>query len=348
MPVTRNPNSFNHTIEWTKEINEVPNQSSFIKSRGLFTPSFTNQTAIIFDKIESTVTLLPDTHRRLGTGSYGKDRTVKTFSLPLAYFKHSDYITKQDYLEKRRAGTPDQNDTLANVIAEKLIDARRKVDQTHEYMQLQALKGISTTPEGTVLANMFTEFGVSQPEVDFELGDANTNIDAKLAELKDTVVKNLKTGGTIRGLEVICGRAFFNALINHPMVTRAYLNSQSNTQYQKDLSTYMTWGISDFFEIRGVRFLVYSHVFNLPGGSTALAVAEDEGHVIPDVVGDSIFRAYYGPSQKLSLEGGQEMFAFEYRDPKDNYHELEFETAPLFIATKPAALVKCVTYSLPA
>ena len=135
--------------------------------------------------------------------------------------------------------------------------------------------------------------------------------------------------------------------MNHPGVIRTYLNSTSNEKYQRDLSSYMTWGISDMFEHRGVRFLVYSHVFTLPDGTTELSVADDEGHVVPDVIGDSIFRAYYGPSQRLDKDGGAEMFAWEYRDPKETFHEMTFESAPLFICTKPRALVKVVTYSLP-
>lgn len=344
MPVTRSHADMNHTQEWTNSINELPNQSSFIKSMGLFEANYTNQEAILFDKIESEVSLLPASDRRGGNTSYGKDDTVKTFSLPLAYFHHMDYVTKQDFLSKRRAGSADEAETLANVIAGKLRNGRRKIDQTHEYMMLNAIKGICKTPDGTVLADMFTEFGVSQPTVDFLLGTATTDVDAKIAEVKDTVAKNLKTGGLISGpLDIIVDRSFFNKLKSHPNVQQAYLNSTTNTRYQSDLSNYMTWGISDVFEYQGVRFMVYSHTFVLPDGSTEAAVAANEGHVIPNTMGDSIWRAYYGPSQRLDVEGGSEMFAFEYRDSRQRSHELEFETAPLFIATKPAALVKVLT-----
>lgn len=344
MPVTRSQNDFNHTTEWTDSVLEVPNQSSFIKSKDMFDVTFTDQEAILFDKIISEVTLLPDTNRRGGPASHGKDDDVETFSLPLAYFKHEDYITKQDYMSKRRAGSADEQDTLANVIAGKLMNGRRAIDQTHEYMMLNALKGICKTPSGTVLADMFTEFNVTQPEVDFELGTATTNVDAKIAEVKDTVTRNLKTGGVITGpLEIMVSRSFFDKLINHPEVRAVYLNSTSNVRYQQDLSDYMTWGISDIFDYRGCRFMVYSHVFNLPDGSTEVAIADDEGYTVPVVAGTSIWRAYYGPSQRLDVDGGSEMFAWEFRDPKEMYHEVLMETAPLYICTKPAALVKVVT-----
>ena len=344
MPATRSNADFNHVTEWTDSILEVPNQSSFIKSKGLFQENFTNQEAILFDRIESEVTLLPDSNRRGGPASYGKDDDVTTFSLRLAYFHHMDSITKQDYMSKRRAGTSDEQDTKAAVVAGKLAKGRRAVDQTHEYMMLQAIKGVCKTPQGTTLADMFSEFNITQTEVDFDLGTAATDVDAKIAEVKDTVAKNLKTGGMIAGpLEIIVDRSFFNKLKAHPNVAQAYLNSTSNIRYQQDLSDYMTWGISDVFEYQGVRFMVYSHTFTLPNGNTENAVEANTGHVIPNVVGDSIFRAYYGPSQRMDVDGGSEMFAFQFEDPKGRYSELDFETAPLMVATKPAALVKVKT-----
>lgn len=343
MPVA-NPKDFNSTLEWTNSIVELPNQSSFIKSRNLFSTSYTDQEAILFDKIESATTLLPSASRRGGPVSTGKDDDVTTFSLPLGYFRHLDYITKQDYLSKRRAGTSDEASTAADVMAGKIRNARRAIDQTHEYMMLQAIKGSCKTPDGKVLANMFTEFGISQTSVDFLLGTSTTDVDAKIAEVKDTVVKNLKTGGVITGpLDIMVDRAFFNKLKSHANVQQAYLNSTSNIRYQQDLSDYMTWGISDVFEYQGVRFMVYSHDFTLPSGSTEAAIAASTGHVVPNVVGDSIFRAVYGPSQRLGVDGGSEAFMWEYDSVDGMSRTLMAETAPLMFCTKPAALVKVVS-----
>lgn len=342
MSITKNPNDINSTVEWTNEINDLPNQSGFIGQKDIFEGNFTNQESILFDRIEGTTTLLGDSNRRSGAATYGKDRKVTTFSLPLGYFSHKDNITKADFMSKRRAGSADAADTLANVILEKLTDGRQAMDQTHEYMKLQAIKGNSITPDGTVLANMFTEFGVTQTNVDFLLGTAGTNVAAKIAEMKDEVVKNLRTAGQFNGpLEVIVDRSFFDKLVSHPNVSAAYLQSISNVMYQKDLSNYLATGISDVFEYQGVRFVVYSHTFNLPDGTTEAAVAADEGHVLPNARG--VFQAYYGPSSRLDSEGGAEMFAFERRDPAQRFHELSFESAPLFIGTKPAAMVKVST-----
>jgi len=343
MPITRDVSNISRITDWTQEINEIPNQYGWVKNQGIFSVRPTPQTAIIFDKNEAETTLLPQVPRGTREATVGKDRDVKTFSLPLAYFKHHDYITPEDIQSLRMPGTPDSPETLANVRITKLEDMRRAVDQTHEYMMIQALKGVSTTPDGATLADMFTEFSVAQPTVDFDLGTAATNIDAKIAEVKRGVQSNLKSGGTINGIDIMCGETFFDKLIDHPKVREAYLNAASNTQYQRDISEYMPWGVSDVFVYRGVRFFTYPATFLLPNGTTEKAVADSEAHVIPRV--RDLFRGYVGPNNKLSgaNQSGREMFAYEFTDPKDEFHELQVETAPLFFCTKPAVLYKLTT-----
>jgi hypothetical protein len=312
----------------------------------LFSVGYTNQSSVMFDKNTVTTTLLSEVDRRGGSPTKGTDRLVETFALPLAYFHEQDYITKADYENKRRAGTADQEDTLANVITEKLEDQRMKVDQTHEFMMLQALKGITVTPTGKVIANMFTEFGVTQPEVDFELGTDTTDVKAKCASVKDILAKNLKTGGRLSGIiPVFVDRSFFDKFVDHPSVKEAYLNSQSNVAYQAARTAYYTWGITDAFVFHGLEFLVYAHTFPLPAGSTAAAasIETDTGHVVPKLQGRSIFKAIYGSSRKLSVDGGQEMFAWEFRDERDFYHEIDVETHCLFYCERPLTLIKVVT-----
>lgn len=343
MPIARSINDVNQIVDWTQEILDVPNQYGWVKNQGIFSTRGTPQTAIVFDKMSSETTLLPQTSRRQRNMTYGKDRAVDTFSLPLAYFKHGDAITPADIQDQRRPGDSDLEETLDRVRSVKLTDMRRAVDQTHEYIMVQAIKGVTTTPDGATIADMFTEFSVSQPTIDFILGTGTTNVDAKVAELKRTITKNALTGGMIGGIQVIVDESWFDKFKSHPKVKEAYLNWQSNQRYRDDISEYMSWGISDVFDYQGVRFLTYPAEFILPDGTTEKAIATDEGHAIPRIT--DLFRGYYGPSNKLSQvnQAGSEMFSWEYRDQKDEAHEMEVETSPLFFCTKPKTLVKVTT-----
>ncbi|MNQ55504.1 hypothetical protein D3C85_696000 [compost metagenome] len=344
MATTRSLDNGFKLIDWSSEILALDNQAGLIGSMNLFRTQGISQTAVVFDKSYNDTTLLPQVSRRGRETTKGNDRKVETFSLPLAYFKHSDFITPEDIQGWRMPGTPDSEETLANVRIQKLADMRAQVEQSHEYMKLQAAKGIMKTPDGTVIADMFTEFGVAQHTIDFDLGDATTDVGAKISELKRYLQTNLKTGGVIRGITVVVDSSFFDKLVSHPTVKQAYLYYASQRDVNRESTNqFMSWGSVDQFTFKGVTFVTYDHVFKLPDGTTEAAVAADTGHVIP-VVND-LFRGYYGPSNKLSGANsvGREMFAYEFTDPKDEFHEMQVETSPLYFATQPQVLVKCVT-----
>lgn len=343
MATVRSIDNVNKMIDWTTEINEVENQYGFIKSLGLFNAKPTSQTAIVFDKNTHDITLLPSQNRASRQSSYGKDRETQPFSLPLAYFKHSDTITPEDIQGWRAPNGSDTEEALNRVRLEKLTDMRLAADQTDEYMQVQAMKGIFKTPSGQTLANMFTEFGVTQKVVDFELDVATTDIDAKINEVKRHIASNVKTGGAIQGVDFFVSSSFFDQLVSHERFREVY-NQYQNSGAQRlrdDLGNYMKWGISDVVEHRGVRFVSYDSEFNLPDGTTESAFVTGEGVAIAKGVRD-LFRGYYGPANKLSAanKAGQPMYAYEYTDPRDEFHDLQLEMAPLYFCTKPQSIVK--------
>jgi Phage major capsid protein E len=238
-------NSFKNA-DFVDAIREIPLQYGYINSLNLFNMRATNQLAIVFDKDEKTTTLLPQVVRGAHSATQGKDRGADTFALKLAYFKHQDRLTGDDVQSWRQVGSTD-NETIARATAEKMEEMRRVWDQTNEYMKLQAMKGIFKTPDGTVMANMFTEFGITQTEIDFDLGDSSTNVDEKIRQLKTAVAKNVKNGGAISGVEVLVDPEFFDKLINHAQIKNAYgqyINSGKQA-LRDDLSKYTAWGIMD-------------------------------------------------------------------------------------------------------
>lgn len=337
-------NSFKLT-EFTDQINEVENQYGYINAQNYFAVRGTNQKAIVFDVNKHNITLLPQVARADKSSTQGKERAVTTFALTLAYFNHTDRLTAEDIQDWRQPGS-NEAETLARATAEKVQDMRLAADQTTEYMKLQALKGIFKTPDGTVMANMFQEFGITQKEVDFALGTSTTDVDKKIAEVKRHIAANVKTGGAISGVEILVDPSFFDKLISHPNMKTAYqyyVNS-GKQRLRDDLSNYMQWGIMDEFEHRGVRFISYDATFNLPTGATEAGIAPDRGHAYALGVRD-LFRGYAGPSNKISEANqvGQEMFLRVYADPRDEFVDFQLEMAPLYFCTKPNSLVLCKT-----
>ena len=331
-------NSF-ATTDFTAAINEVETQSGLINATGLFETTGTTEKAIVFDKNTYNITLLPQVNRGSHSQTTGKERKSETFSLPLAYFKHLDTLTAEDILGWRAPGRTDK-ETVERASAEKVEDMRFLADETDEYLKLQAMKGIFKTPDGTTMANMFTEFGVTQSSVNFELDTGTTDVNAKIMELKRKVKDGLKTSG-MNGIDVYLDELTFDKLVSHASMKSYYLvGDAASRPYRDATEEYMQWGVMDIFTHKGVRFIQYNPTFNLPTGSTEDFLASGTGIAIPRGA-RGLFRGYSGPTNKLSQLGapGQSRYLRTYVDPRDDYVEFELEMAPLYFCTQPACLV---------
>lgn len=331
------------TTEWTESINEMESQYGLINGSGLFTGSGTSEKAVVFDKLTATTTLLPQVVRGSKGITTGHEHGVETFSIPLAYFKHMDNLTAADIYRWRAPGTTDK-ETVARASAEKLQDIRFLADQMQEYLKCQALKGIFKTPDQTVVANMFTEFNQVQQTVDFDLDTNTTDVNAKIMELKRKVKAGLKTS-TMNGIDVYVDEDFYDALVGHASMKSYYLvGDQASRVYREDTARYTEWGVQDWFEHKGVRFICYNPTFNLPSGSTEDFLASKTGIAVPRGA-RGLFRSYFGPSNKLNAVGepGQEMYVRTYLDPRDEFVDFELEMAPLHFCTQPLSLVSLTT-----
>lgn len=351
--ITRSLTNGSTVVDWDVEVNEIANQYGLFNGMELFDAKGIATETVLFDKNTVTTTMIPQTSRRQGNKTYGKDRTLETFALTLPYFEHGDAIFPADVQGWRKGGTPDQAEDLPNVRMQKMEDMRLTADQTIEYMKVQAIKGITKDPEGTTLANMFTEFDISQNTIDFATGTAGTNMDLKISELKRYIAKNAKAGGALGAIEVPCSPEFFDALTTHPNMIAAY-NYYQNSGMQlnrDDLSIYEKWGVVDTFRHKGITFYSYDAEFTQPDGTSVRAFGVDTNDITKQI-GYSIvkgmrglYRGYFGPANTLAgaNQPGINMYLREYRDPKDKYLELELEMSPLFILTKPQVSVKCYT-----
>lgn len=347
MSVTRDFfNSFK-TTDFVEGISEVGNQYGLVNSMGdLFKTNYTGQTAVLFDKDYATTSLLPQVRRGEHTSTQGKERNADMFALPLGYFSHSDRLTGQDIQNQRKVGTTEVQD-LASATAEKMTDLRRSWDQTQEFMKIQALKGISRSPDGKVMANMFTEFSATQKSIDFLLGTASTSIDTKISELKRHIAGNVKNGGVISGIKILVDNLFFDKLINHANIRSAYNYYQnSGSQINRESQAkYMSYGVVDSFTHKNVEFIAYDASFTLPDGVTQEAAFDANSGLAFATGVPGLFQSWYGPAETLSgaNQAGQELRVSTWVDPKDRFVEFNIESAPLHVCMRPSSLVKLTT-----
>lgn len=342
MPIARSYVNNQEVTNWTPELKEIPNQYGALNGLGLFKSVGIDTTTITFDRTTHQLTLPPPAIRGERKPSTGGRKRTDTFKLELDFYKHAEYITNQDILDKRMPGTQDK-EQLGRVVAEKLELGRAGFDQASEYMKVQAIKGLVVDTNGTTLTNMFTEFGLTQQTINFELSDSTTDVQAKVRELKTAITKNARTGARTGTISVWTDNLFFDALKGHEKVREDFMFYQNSGRQilRDDLARYESYGIVSYFEFQGILFLTYDAEFNLANGTTAQAFEANTGYTV--VSGTGNYKHFYGPSDKLSgLSAQSELYAFEYRDPEDEFIKLSFEAAPLILLDKPQYSVKVV------
>lgn len=346
MPITHDPSQLNGLIDWTKEINDIDNQYGFIRSQGsLFDTTSTSQKSIIFDRSKNKINMMSSANDQSKNYGVGKDDEVQQFAMALEYFKEKDYIDVEDIQGQRMVGAPDSPETLANVRAKKLENLKLAHDQRDEYLRFNAMTGNLWTGAANGATDMYTLFGLNKAvdyTVDLVTDNAATDLDGKIAEVKRKVAAGIKSGTAVNGIDFYLDEALYDEIIAHPKFREVY-NQYVNSGAQRlrdDLSDYYSWGLTDMFEWRGVRFMAYNPTFSDSDGSAVQVLGAGQGIALPRGARD-LLRGYYGPANKLSLAntGGQEMFAFEYTSQDDEAHTIEMQARKLYHATKPEAII---------
>lgn len=345
MPQVRTFANGNKMTDWTGEINDFDLQYGLFNSLGLFDANTISSTTFSFDRTKNDIRIIPTTNRRSNQSTKGKDRTNGTHTIGLQYFRHEDSVGPEDIQDMREMGTDGQPLSVATAIATKLIDLRLAADQTAEYLKITAAQGKLLDPNDgtTILHNAFTEFSATAKKSEWDLASSTFDFDAAISNMKQHVVKNIQRGGAMGVIEVCCGTGFFNKMVGNARIRDTYIHYQNvgAQQLRDNMAMYEKFGVVDQFYHRGVRFFTYSAEFITDDGSTLTPIATEEAFIIVKGV-RGLYKGFYGPANTLSgvNKPGSTLFAYQYTDPKDRFHEMEIEFSPHFMMTSPAALLK--------
>jgi hypothetical protein len=314
--------------DWTEELNVIPNQWGTIGQLGLFREEGVDQYTVAFDEITKDGALIVDRVRG-ERATAGKDATRKTRSWAIPHFPYDDSISPSDVKGKRAYGKADEEEQLAAVRARKL----ERIAQNHNWTLEFARSKIITTgdvyaPNGTVVLNFYTEFGITRKEVDFVFGTGTTDIIAKQEELVANALDNAN-GEVINEIVGLASPEFFSKLISHANVKAAYTYYAST---QEPLRNRVGGGTAMHrtFTHGNVRYIEMRDKY----AGTQLIPAGD-CYFVP--MGTDAFKTFFAPVNKFDFLGtvGERMYLFEYESPKGDKIELESETNFLNALTRP-------------
>ena len=234
----------------------------------------------------------------------------------------------------RGFGVADAADPLATVMERKLTRMRVKHAQTREYMEVNALRGIVKDGAGTTLYDYFSEFGLAQLAVDFVLGTAGTQVQAKVREVLRHVETELK-GETMSGVLALVSPEFFDKLIGHAKVEEAYKYFSSTGAQPLREDTRRR------FPFAGIVFEEYNATVTLSTGATETLIPAGEGIAFPLGTLDT-FVTHGAPANLIETVNtvGLPIYARQISRPDGSAIEVKTEASILPVNKRPRLAVR--------
>lgn len=340
MPITRSYASNFDVIDYTQELQIIPNSWTLLNDVGLFSEEFLTTHTVTFEEQNKSLALIGDQHRGAKPQA-NKDDVRKIRSYPIAHFPIVDEILPADIQGKRAYGSQDQAETEAAVIARKMDRIRRNIDITLEVGRFSTLTtGNLYAPNGTIAGNLFSDFGITQTSVDFVLGTAATDVMSKVETVIASMQDNANTGDIISGVVAYCSPEWFAKFIAHAKIQTAYqyYTATEGQQIQRNragnnmgLYREFTYGGIRFIEVRtvlaGQRLIPAGEVVFVPLGTT------------------DTFVSYFGPANRLDFVNtvAERAYLWMYRDPKGTHIDLDGEFDVTHVIRRPQLVIKGTT-----
>lgn len=311
----------------TKAITDVPHVPNRLAELGLFSEDGINTTSLSIEKIGSSLALVPSASRGSPGKPMGNDKR-SLVSMGTVHLPQRGSVSADEVQGIRTFGSETEVDAVATVVNKKLVKMRRDLDATIEWQRMGAIKGQVLDADGSsVLLDMFSTFGVSQQTKDMVLDSDATKVIIKTVEAKRLVEEALG-GLTYRGLRSLCSAAFFDALVAHPAVEKAYYQWMSGQFTREDNRNGFYFGGVYWEEYRGSV-----------GGNDFIGAGD--AYLMPEGVPD-LFVTNYAPADYMETVNTNGLPYYAKQEMMDfgKGVMLESQSNPISICTRPRAVVK--------
>lgn len=308
----------------TDSVNKLPAVPTLVGSMGLFEEKGIPTTGVSIDERNGRLYLIEPISRDADPEvSQPGERRVRTFET--VHLPDTRSIRPSDLQNLRAFGTEGELTQQAKIINDHLQEMRNAIDATREHLRVGALRGNLMSGKGRVIYDLYAEFGVEQQRGDIALGTNTTDVRGVCVDVCRKVDRKLN-GVVVRGKRALCGPAFFDALIQHPNVQKAYQGYlEGQDKLAGDLRKGFTYGGIEFIEydvtVDGQRF-----------------IPENVAQVFP--VASGVFKMYNAPANYNEAVNtvGKPYYAKTAERKLGKGWELEVQANPLALCLVPEAL----------
>ncbi len=315
----------------TAAINLIPNRYGRLEALNLFPAKPVRTRQVVIEEYAGRLNLLP-TRPPGSPGTVGErgQRSLRSFVVP--HIPHDDVVLPEEVQGIRAFGSETEMEAVAGVMARHLETMRNKHAITLEHLRMGALKGEILDADATPLVNLYTEFGITPKVVNFALGNANTNVKGKCAEVLRHIEDNL-SGEFSTGVHCLCSPEFFDALTGHAKVEEAYKNWQQGAVLINDMRRGFTFG--------GITFEEYRGQATDANGNARRFIAAGEAHAFPLGTVDT-FATYFAPADFNETVNTLGLPLYAKQEPRkfERGTDLHTQSNPLPMCHRPGVLVK--------
>lgn len=319
------PDSFN-VGTLTDSVNKMPGAETKIGDSGLFVEDSVSTTNVVVEEYQGRLSLVKAKSRNDDPEPMKRD-VRKIHTLQSVHLPQEDVVLPHELQDVRGFGEVTNEQAQAKVINDKLQRLKGRLTITREWHRMGALRGQVLDSDGSVILDLFTEWGVAKATKALGLNVGTTDVRAALMDPKRKA--EAKLGGVaVSGWWAYCSASFMDSLTGHAKVREDFLNWQaSSDRNASDVRKEFVYG--------GIKFIEY----NLTVGSNAF-IPDDKAILFP--VSRGIYRQVNTPAnynETVNTMGLPFYAKMEERRMGKGW-DLEAQSNPVTFAEYPEAITE--------
>lgn len=294
----------------------------------LFEEEGVTTTSVFIEREHDTLTLVPAKDRNGPADPTSGDRRdmlpFSTIHLPTRATIMADEVQGV-----RAFGSESELETVQGRVQKRLDKMRKRLDATIRFQRVGAITGKVYDANGTkLLLDLHKAFGIEENTSDLKFSVNETKLLLAINDAKRKAEDVIGGSGIITGWLGLAGRGFFDALVTHPVVEKAY-DRFNDGQFLRD-------GGWNAFRYGGVD---WEEFYGKVGDVTF--IDSNVAYLIPLGI-DGMFITRFAPGNYMETVNteGLPYYASQELLPHNKGVDLEAQSNPLSINTMPRAIVK--------
>lgn len=324
----------------TAAVTKVPYKPARLGELGLFDEKPISTTSVAIEQQDGQLSLIGDSPRG-SAGDLIVDKKRSLVSFTARHLARNAKVMADEVQGVRAFGSENAMLSVEQKRDEKLAILRAMHEVTWEYHRVGALTGSVLDADGsTVLLDVHAAFGVSQQVSDFALTNASLDVREQCELVADKIDEELG-GSTYERVHVFCGGTFYDTLIKHAYVSAVLKASGAAAALTLLQDLRKGFSIGPLTFERAKRWKVKNPATGalIDMINTDVAYAFPVGAMTPEgplFIGRFAPQPYFDTVNRLNPP----LVVKAELDPKQRFIDLEGVSCPLYLNTRPRAVIK--------